>query len=870
MECRLCLCSAPVESSVSIHNSPYSLLRHIWTSCQLQVKKDDQLPDMICLSCFNNLEALSSFRNDCLKSDKTSKLRLEARLPIKMEEVLLEDLTWEEEPSANSTPHVYNSPVDENLYGEKITEHNRKVTAQKKSDFRTKMIEDIEIPPEAYSESTHNINFQDVFNCEQLHKLMTEAKNSVKYLQRIVFSSLELQEKLIIKALGRLTPDLKISQTARCRMQSYERKFNSKIYNQYDWLTGCAEKNALFCFPCLLFGNDSSWTKTGVTDLKHLSVKIRKHEKSTEHLKNVCNLGILGTVDIQTQLSEAYRQEINEHNEEVKMNREILSKLIDCIVFCGKFELPLRGHDETDDAANPGVFRGLLEYFGKLDDNLINHFLNSSVFKESSKIIKNELLECILSVCKEEIRSEIQRAKYLALMADDTNDVSEHAQQVIVFRYELEGKVYERFWGFFNPISQDAEGLAVCIEEQLKIVLDDDHDKLIAQTYDGAAVVSGEKGGVQKIIKKSYKNAHFIHCYAHQLNVIIEKAASKNTQVRIFFSSLAAIPAYFAKSPSRLAALEGISKRNPQESSTEWNFNSGVVNTVFDNKQVLIQCFESLQVNRNTATVQGAARLLCTLNDDNFNFWLDFFHEIMPHIDVLYCRLQDRNSNSSVIREAVKVFSNIIDEKRNDLPSINGEHFPAIKKAKSSKEYNNIVAAKEVCDCIIFQIKKRFHFSKHLSAAKLLNFCIDQDRSMKFPSVELKETLEAYPMLEKERLQIQLSVLSEQPEFKNLSEHMKIYDIIYNTGIFSTFTEVYKLLQILITTPMTTAEPERCFSVLKRIKTFLTKSMGRNRLTALAMLSIEKNMIANISDFNERVINKFVSQKERRLKFNYR
>lgn len=38
---------------------------------------------------------------------------------------------------------------------------------------------------------------------------------------------------------------------------------------------------------------------------------------------------------------------MNKFNENVKRNRDILSKLIDCIVFCGKFELPMREHDET-------------------------------------------------------------------------------------------------------------------------------------------------------------------------------------------------------------------------------------------------------------------------------------------------------------------------------------------------------------------------------------------------------------------------------------------------------------------------------------------------------------------------------------------
>lgn len=145
--------------------------------------------------------------------------------------------------------------------------------------------------------------------------------------------------------------------------------------------------------------------------------------------------------------------------------------------------------------------------------------------------IQNDLLDCILSVYRDEICSEIKRAKYLAILTDDTSDVSEHVDQVIVFRYELAGVVYERFWGFFNP----KVDLSECILEQLKLVLGDDHNKLIAQTYEGAA----------NVIKQMYNNAHFVHCYAYQLNAVVERAASQNTQARIFFASLAAILAFF-------------------------------------------------------------------------------------------------------------------------------------------------------------------------------------------------------------------------------------------------------------------------------------------------------------------------------------
>lgn len=54
----------------------------------------------------------------------------------------------------------------------------------------------------------------------------------------------------------------------------------------------------------------------------------------------------------------------------------------------------------------------------------------------------------MLEVCHDKIKKELHQSDFIALMADDTTDVSEHLQTVLVFRYELEGKVYERFWVF--------------------------------------------------------------------------------------------------------------------------------------------------------------------------------------------------------------------------------------------------------------------------------------------------------------------------------------------------------------------------------------------------------------------------------------
>lgn len=90
---------------------------------------------------------------------------------------------------------------------------------------------------------------------------------------------------------------------------------------------------------------------------------------------------LLGKQDIHQQLNSAFRLNIQKYNEQVKENRYILSKIIDCIRFCGVFELALRGYDETADSVNSGVFKGLINFFVELDYALKTHLEKATVFK---------------------------------------------------------------------------------------------------------------------------------------------------------------------------------------------------------------------------------------------------------------------------------------------------------------------------------------------------------------------------------------------------------------------------------------------------------------------------------------------------------
>ncbi|XP_041842179.1 uncharacterized protein LOC121640469 [Melanotaenia boesemani] len=206
--------------------------------------------------------------------------------------------------------------------------------------------------------------------------------NSVRSLQMYPFARRTMEEKVQVKELGPDKPDLVISQQTKEKSKVYKRSFCRSWFERKSWLTGCGVANALFCFPCLLFKSDKcdlTWTQSGQTDLKHLSERIKKHERSSLHMENCIKLAVLGKISIAAQLDDGHRVAVRRHNEEVDKNRHILSKLIDCIKFCGAFELALRGHDERDSSENPGIFRGLVDLMASIDRDLNDHLESRAV-----------------------------------------------------------------------------------------------------------------------------------------------------------------------------------------------------------------------------------------------------------------------------------------------------------------------------------------------------------------------------------------------------------------------------------------------------------------------------------------------------------
>ena len=133
----------------------------------------------------------------------------------------------------------------------------------------------------------------------------------------------------------------------------------------------------------------------------------------------------------------------------------------------------------------------------------------------------------------------------------------------------------ESFWSFGKLSHGDDETISThelsCIGDALPKFKD--KHKLISQRYDGAPVMSGSQRSVQSIVKEASPNAHYVQCYAHQLNLVLHQAASQIPNISMFFANLNGFSDFFYRSTKRIACLdECAAKRIPLSVQTRWNF----------------------------------------------------------------------------------------------------------------------------------------------------------------------------------------------------------------------------------------------------------------------------------------------------------
>ncbi len=90
-------------------------------------------------------------------------------------------------------------------------------------------------------------------------------------------------------------------------------------------------------------------------------------------------------------------------------------------------------------------------------------------------------------------------------------------------------------------------------------------------------------------------------------------------------------------------------------------------------------------------------------------------------------------------------------------------------------------------------------------------------------------------------------------------------DYINKEQLLDLYVNLSIALRLLLTLPITVASGERSFSALKLIKTYLRSTMNQERLSALALISIERSIRRTLN--MEDIVTAFAVAKARKHPF---
>lgn len=687
------------------------------------------------------------------------------------------------------------------------------------------------------------------------------------------------------------------------------------------WLLYSETKNSLYCFCCKIF-NDSDLKsvrlsdESGYNDWQHLSEHLNIHEKSKLHIENVLKL-----LDLSNRLNknEIIDSEIqNVINRETKYWQAVIERIFYVIQFLGEQNLAFRGSSNKLFEKNNGNFLKCIEMISKFDPIMSEHTKRSQIKDHKNYLgdkIQNEVINLIGENIKSKILEVTKKAKYYSILLDCTPDSSHQEQISVCIRFvnlKNTGISIEEHFLLFCPIDDvSGEGLRKFLlsaleKEGLNI------NDMRGQGYDNGANMRGRHNGLQKKILDLNPRAFFVPCCNHSLNLVVNDAAKSNTLSINFFSLVQELFVFFSASTKRWSILKSnlsnvTNLTLKPLSDTRWSSRIDAITPLrYQLGEVYDALFEISEGNFENNVKNLAASLAKKLQNFEFICILILWYNILskvnivskiiqkPNFDVAQCYNHLNNLNNFLkAYRSDKGFNDLLIDAKEIASSLDIE--PTFKKQRGLKprkikkkhfDYecddepiqDETLKFKVDCffnalDVIITSVDERFKLLSSYSNNFAFLWNID-----KFKNYSENEQLELCQKVENllndktrnERDITAVELVKELQYLQNFDEKVitspeETLNYITINNLADSFPNTSIILRILLTMPVSVATAERSFSKLKIIKNYLRSTMGQNRLSNLAIISIESDQLKELD--TEDLIKQFAKIKARKAQF---
>lgn len=672
------------------------------------------------------------------------------------------------------------------------------------------------------------------------------------------------------------------------------------------WLVYSKSSSKVFCLYCYLFRRNSisSLANEGYDDWAHISLALQKHETSKDHQSATCMwLEATKRLGRQTGVDQHLMKQIDEERQKWKA---ILERMMAITLFLAENNLAFRGRSDTLNTPHNGNFLGLVQLLGKFDPVMIEH-LRSVANQETknyyfSKNIQNELIELLGNEVRDTIIMKIKRSKYFSIILDCTPDISHTEQLSVTFRFfDIDDNYIRECFVTYTPVSESSgQGLTgLFLDEVIKKHDLDMHD-CRGQGYDNGANMVGNQRGVQSCITREFPRAFFNPCGCHSLNLVVSDAAKTSVKSVSLFGVIQRLFVFFSSSTKRWEVIskhtEALTLKKVCE--TRWESRVSSLQAVrYQYTEVRDALQEQYEESTDPVAASEARSLAQHMDQYEFLLILVIWYDLLYQINIVSKSLQSESTDllnatnllhkccqfvkeyrdtgyaSAVIiakeiaekAEISPVFQQTRNRRRKRMFDYESQDETPIDSEQNFKT----TVFYPLIDTIVNSLEIRFQQMSNFNASWC--FLYDLKRPVDKPELEqsclnLQNILThdshsdiSGADLAQEILSLKHFLDADQGQPKD------VLNVLNKNDWCDLFPNTWTALRILQTIPVSVAKGERSFSKLKLIKTYLRSTIAQEKMSNLAILSIENDIAQSIPKNN--LIVKFASAKARKVNF---
>ncbi|XP_042458776.1 zinc finger MYM-type protein 1-like [Zingiber officinale] len=648
------------------------------------------------------------------------------------------------------------------------------------------------------------------------------------------------------------------------------------------------------------FGGDDVFTRSGFINWKKAIEKFNEHVGGAGSAHNEARIQFEGFKN--QRQSVEYSLSSGKHELEVAY-RKLLTSILKVIRFLLLQGLPFRGHDKSSTSSNRGNFLELLKWYSSECPEVVAVVgMNAP---GNNQMIAPKIQKQLVNACAVETTNAILADlgdRWFTLLLDEARDCSVKEQMTVVIRYvNKHGEVIERFM----VVVHVATTTAACLKEAIDSLFAKyglPVARLRGQGYDGASNMSGEFNGLKSLIMIENPYALYVHCFAHQLQLVVVAVAQVNQYVCDFMWIVGPIvntSASSCKRADKLRQLEHDRKvklleRGEISSGRELNQETSLArpgdtrwgshhSTLYRIEQMWPSVIEVLQnlIDDDDRSSKGLNRTLVErMERYEFVFILLLMKRIlaitnhlstvlqekdqnivnaMRLINNVKCKLQKlRDSGWDILLEDVKKFCNTHSiEMINMTDNINS-------RSRLKRDEKNVI------DIILQEMDS--HFSETTTYLLIYMSCLDPRNSFfRFNVQKLVRLAHFYEddfswnerMLVEQELETYIDDIKSDERFEGISNLGALAKKMIETMKNRVFPLVYRMMELVLLLPVATATVERVFSTMNIVKIDLRNRIGDEWMNDSLVVYIEKDVFNTVD--NEPILQRFQNMESRRM-----